>query len=61
MLEEKLGNCSWNEVDTVTQDIIDDKQELELYNDEKVNGYILRAMRAVLIFNMKRTHHILAV
>ena len=59
--EIKLGNCSWNEVDTVTQDIIDDKQELELYNDEKVNGYILRAMRAVLIFNMRRTHHILAV
>jgi len=48
-------------VDTVTKEIVDDKQELELYNDEKVNGYILRAMRAVLIFNMRRTHHILAV
>ena len=57
MLKEKLGKCSWNEVDTVTKEIIHKQLELELYNDKKVNGYILRARAVHIESNEKNTSY----
>jgi len=57
LLKEKLGNCSSNEVDTITKEIIHKQLELELYNDKKVNGNILRARAVHIESNEKNTSY----